>query len=192
MSRALLAGWQVHAFASGLYPERGDLRDDRFDRLLGRLNGRWAQRRAPLRRQRGRPFAAQVEAQADVLAGLDDGELGRRATAVRLTLASAGLAEAPVVEFFAFVREVARGAGHAPLRRAAAGRARCCRASPGRDGNRRGQDADRHAAGLRGALAGIAGACRHGQRLPGAARCRGWMGPVYAFFGLRWAPSCMA
>ena len=106
MSRALLAGWQVHAFASGLYPERGDLRDDRFDRLLGRLSGRWTQRGAALRRRRGRPFVAQVEALADALAGLDDGELGRRAAAVRLTLASAGLAEAPVVECFALVREV--------------------------------------------------------------------------------------
>ncbi|MCM8613862.1 hypothetical protein [Accumulibacter sp.] len=106
MSRALLAGWQVHAFAPGLYPERGDLRDDRFDRLLGRLGGRWAQRGVPLRRQRGRRFVAEVEAQADALAALDEGELGRRAAAVRLQLASDGLVAASVVACFALVREV--------------------------------------------------------------------------------------
>ena len=82
MSRALLAGWQVHAFAPGLYPERGDLRDNRFDRLLGGLLGRWAQRGSPLRLQRGRQFAARVEALGDELAALDDGELGDRKSVV--------------------------------------------------------------------------------------------------------------
>ena len=106
MSRALLAGWQVHACAAGLYPERGDLRDDRFDRLLGRFIGRWAQSGAPLRRQRGRRFVARVEGLGDELAALDSGELARRAAAVRRLLASGGLAEAPAVESFALVREV--------------------------------------------------------------------------------------
>ncbi|HCZ14306.1 MAG: preprotein translocase subunit SecA [Candidatus Accumulibacter phosphatis] len=106
MSRALLDGWQVRDFAAGLYAERRDLKDGRLDRLLGRLRGRWAQRAAPLRRRRLQQFAERVEALAAELSALETKRLCDRAMAVRAALQVQGLADAPVVECFALVREV--------------------------------------------------------------------------------------
>jgi preprotein translocase subunit SecA len=106
MSRALLEGWRVRDFAASLYAERRDLKDGRLDRLLGRLRGRWAQRAAPLRRRRLQQFAERVAARAAELSALETEHLRDRATAVRTALQVQGLADAPVVECFALVREV--------------------------------------------------------------------------------------
>ena len=88
MSRALLDSWQVHEFASGLYPERHDLKDGRLDRFIGGLLGRWAQGGSPLRLRRLRRFAERVEALADGLTPLDGEDLQRRVSAVRAALAA--------------------------------------------------------------------------------------------------------
>jgi len=105
MSRALLECWQVEDFAPGLYAERRDLKDDRLDRFIGGLRGRWAQRGSPLRLKRLRQFAECVEALADGLSALDTAGLCRRAAVVRAALTADGLADAPVAESFALVRE---------------------------------------------------------------------------------------
>ncbi|HPU79886.1 preprotein translocase subunit SecA [Accumulibacter sp.] len=106
MSRALLDRWQVQDFAPGPYAERRDLQEGRLDRLLGRLRGRWAQAAAPLRCRRLRQFAERVEALAAELRALETEQLRDRAMAVRATLQVQGLADAPVAECFALVREV--------------------------------------------------------------------------------------
>ncbi|MBL8368815.1 MAG: preprotein translocase subunit SecA [Candidatus Accumulibacter sp.] len=106
MSRALLECWQVHEFAPGLYPERRDPKDDRLDRFLGRLLGRWAQAGSPLRLHRLRRFAARVQALEEAFLAADDERLRSRALAVRAALAVQGPAEALVAECFALVREV--------------------------------------------------------------------------------------
>jgi preprotein translocase subunit SecA len=106
MSRALLEGWRVRDFAASLYAERRDLKDGRLDRLLGRLRGRWAQRAAPLRRRRLQQFAERVAARAAELSALETEHLRDRAIAVRAALQVKGLADAPVIECFALVREV--------------------------------------------------------------------------------------
>ena len=105
MSRALLANWQVHEFAPGLYPERRDVKDGALDRFIGGLLGRWAQRGSPLRLYGLRQFAGRVEALAAGLTRLDAEALQRRVAAVRNGLATAGLVDAHVVECFALVRE---------------------------------------------------------------------------------------
>ncbi len=106
MSRALLASWQVHEFAAGLYPERRDCKDRRLDRWIGSLLGRWAQRGSPLRLRRLRQFAGRVEALASELADASDENLHRRVTALRAALAVDGPIDAHVVESFTLVREV--------------------------------------------------------------------------------------
>jgi preprotein translocase subunit SecA len=106
MSRALLDRWQVHDFAPGLYAERRDLKDGRLDRFIGRLLGRSAQLGSPLRRHDLQRFAARVQVLEKDLLATDDDDLRSRAGAVRTLLAVEGLAEAPVAECFALVREV--------------------------------------------------------------------------------------
>jgi preprotein translocase subunit SecA len=106
MSRALLDRWQVHEFAPGLYAERRDLKDGRLDRFIGRLLGRSAQLGSPLRRHDLQRFAARVQVLEEGLLATDDDGLRSRAGAVRTLLAVEGLAEAPVAECFALVREV--------------------------------------------------------------------------------------
>ena len=106
MSRALLDSWQVHEFASGLYPERHDLKDGRLDRFIGGLLGRWAQGGSPLRLRRLRRFAERVEALADGLTPLDGEDLQRRVSAVRAALAVDGPSDDHAAECFALIREV--------------------------------------------------------------------------------------
>jgi preprotein translocase subunit SecA len=108
MSRALLDRWQVHDFAPGLYAERRDLKDGRLDRFIGRLLGRWAQRGSPLRRRAicgGLPRASRRSPMACWPRRRTGCAAGRRRRAHCL-LAVEGLAEAPVAECFALVREV--------------------------------------------------------------------------------------
>ena len=106
MSRALLDDWRVHEFAAGLYPERRDVKDGRLDRFIGSLHGRWAQGGSPRRGHRLRRFAGRVEALAEALSELDEDALRRRVAAVRAALMVDGLADAPVAECFALIREV--------------------------------------------------------------------------------------
>jgi preprotein translocase subunit SecA len=106
MSRALLDDWRVNEFAAGLYPERRDVKDGRLDRFIGSLHGRWAQGGSPRRGHRLRRFAGRVEALADALNELDEDALRRRVAAVRAALMVDGLADAPVAECFALIREV--------------------------------------------------------------------------------------
>jgi preprotein translocase subunit SecA len=106
MSRALLDSWRVHEFAPGLYPERRDVKDSALDRWIGGLLGRWAQRGSALRVRSLQQFAGRVEALAGGLAALNEEGLLRRAAAVRLALATGGLADIHVTECFALVREV--------------------------------------------------------------------------------------
>ena len=106
MSRALLDDWRVNEFAAGLYPERRDVKDGRLDRFIGSLHGRWAQGGSPRRGRRLRRFAGRVEALADALSELDEDALRRRVAAVRAALMVDGLADAPVAECFALIREV--------------------------------------------------------------------------------------
>lgn len=106
MSRALLDDWRVLEFAPGLYPERRDVKDGRLDRFIGSLHGRWAQAGSPRRGRRLRRFAGRVEALADALTEIDEEALRRRVVAVRNALVVDGLADAPVAECFALIREV--------------------------------------------------------------------------------------
>jgi preprotein translocase subunit SecA len=106
MSRALLDRWQVHEFAPGLYAERRDLKDGRLDRFIGRLLGRCAQAGLPLRGRDLRRFAERVQALEAALLAIDEDGLHSRALAVRTALAVEGLAEGPLAECFALVREV--------------------------------------------------------------------------------------
>ena len=106
MSRALLDDWRVLEFAPGLYPERRDVKDSRLDRFIGGLHGRWAQVGSPRRGRRLRRFADYVEALADALTEIDEEALRRRVVAVRNALVVDGLADAPVAECFALIREV--------------------------------------------------------------------------------------
>lgn len=106
MSRALLDDWRVLEFAPGLYPERRDVKDSRLDRFIGGLHGRWAQVGSPRRGRRLRRFADHVEALADALTEIDEEALRRRVVAVRKALVVDGLADAPVAECFALIREV--------------------------------------------------------------------------------------
>ncbi|MCM8594076.1 hypothetical protein [Accumulibacter sp.] len=106
MSRALLASWRIDEFAHAAHAERRDVDDDRFDRLIAGLLGRWAQRGSTLRVRRLWKFAERVEALGDQLAALDSAGLRGRIAAVRGILASEGPVEAHVVECFALVREV--------------------------------------------------------------------------------------
>lgn len=106
MSRALIDHWQVSDFAPGPYAERRDLKDGRLDRLIAGLLGRWAQGGSPLRCAHLRRFAGRVDRLAEQSSELDLPALSRRVTAVRAALVANGLADGPVVECFALVREV--------------------------------------------------------------------------------------
>ena len=118
MSRVLLSQWHAGALRGDGVVERGDGDEQAIDRWLAGLRGAAAPLASAwtLRRWRGR--LAAVLAQADALAALDEPALDARIAAVRDALRRQGLAEAPVCDAFALVREVSRrllGKAHHPV-----------------------------------------------------------------------------
>ncbi len=185
MSRALLAGWQVHEVDAGLYPERRDCRDGRLDRWIGKLLGHWAQRCSPLRLHRLRRFAERCAALAGDLGDASEEELHRRATALRAALASAGPRDQHVVESFALIREVCArqlGLRHYPVQ--LMGGYTLLR---GRLAEMQTGEGKTLTAVLPAVTIALAGAAVHVITVNAylATRDAEYLAPVYAFFGLR-------
>jgi preprotein translocase subunit SecA len=105
MSRALLDGWQVHEFAPGLYPNVATSRTAVSTASSVACSGA-GRSAAPLRRRRGRRLPSASKRSPMCSPGSTTTALHAAATAVRAALAVEGLAEAPVAECFALVREV--------------------------------------------------------------------------------------
>ena len=134
---------------------------------------------APFARWR-RPRAAALHAAAGADAcrgalvhGVGDWRLRELAASLRAPLAAEGFRDELVARTFALVREAAwRTVGQRHFDVQLVGGCVLLDGHDRRDGDRRGQDADRDAAGLRRGARGHAGARRHRQRLPGAARRR--------------------
>ena len=117
MSRVLLSQWQAGALRADGLVERNDGRERAIDRWLAGLRGELAPWLSGWTLRRWRREVAGVLAQADELAALDDAALDARIAALRDTLRRQGLADAPVRDAFALVREVSRrllGKAHYP------------------------------------------------------------------------------
>ena len=117
MSRVLLSQWQAGRLRAGAGVERDDSHELAIDRWLAGWRGHLASwlSAAACRRLRGAVAAVLVRSEA--VAALDDAALNVAIAALRDRLRAEGLADEPVREAFALVREVSRrllGKAHYP------------------------------------------------------------------------------
>jgi len=118
MSRVLLSQWKAGALRGDGLVERSDGTERTIDRWLAGLRGELAPMVSRWTLRRWRPALAAVLAQADALAALDEAGLDARIHSVRDALRRDGLADGPVCDAFALVREVSRrllGKAHHPV-----------------------------------------------------------------------------
>ena len=117
MSRVLLSQWQAGRLRAGAGVERDDSHELAIDRWLAGWRGHLASWLSAAACRRLRGAVAAVLLRSEAVAALDDAALNVAIAALRDRLRAEGLADEPVREAFALVREVSRrllGKAHYP------------------------------------------------------------------------------